>query len=162
VDDVAEASGLTKPTLYRYFPSKEALVAAYLDDRHEQLDIELRGWIAGSPPGDRPRAVIDWLCDWISRTGFNGCAFTRARAELNDDQPIRERAMRRKRVLLETVQDACRAAGARDPAALARQLALIVEGATTMAFVTADLTVALDGARELAQLALAAAGLEEV
>jgi AcrR family transcriptional regulator len=162
VDDVAEASGLTKPTLYRHFPSKEALVAAYLDDRHEQLDVELRSWIAGSPPGSRPRAVIDWLCDSISRAGFTGCAFVRACAELSDDRVVREKARKRKRVLLETIQDACRAAGARDPAALARQLALIVEGATTMAFVTGDLTAAMDGARELARLALAAAGLEEV
>jgi hypothetical protein len=75
---------------------------------------------------------------------------------------VREKARKRKRVLLETIQDACRAAGARDSAALARQLALIVEGATTMAFVTGDLTAAMDGARELARLALAAAGLEEV
>jgi AcrR family transcriptional regulator len=135
VDDVAEASGLTKPTLYRYFPSKDALVAAYLDGRHEQLDVELRRWLAGSPPGNRPRAVIDWLCDSISRTGFNGCAFTRACAELNDDRAVREKARKRKRVLLETIQDACRAAG--------------------------DLAAALVGARELAQLALAGAGLEE-
>lgn len=161
VNDVAEASGLTKPTLYHYFPSREALVAAYLDDRHEQLDVELRSWIASSQPGKQPRAVIDWLCDSISRTGFNGCAFVRACAELQDDRAVRERAKTRKRVLLETIQEACRAAGAGDPAALARQLALIVEGATTVAFVTGDPTTALAGARDLARLALSAAGLED-
>jgi AcrR family transcriptional regulator len=160
VDDIAAASGLSKPTLYRHFPTKEALTAAYLNERNEELDAELRTWVEPVPPGRRPLAVIDWLCDWIARPGFNGCAFVRAYAELHQDERVREKARERKRVLLETILEACRAAGASDPVTLARQLTLIVEGTTTMAFVNGEPHAAADSARRLAGVALEAAGLE--
>jgi AcrR family transcriptional regulator len=160
VEDVAAASGLTKPTLYRHFHSKEALVAAYLDDRHEQMNGELRTWTASSPPRQRPGAVVDWLCWWLSSPSFNGCAFVRAHAELLGDREVRDRARGRKAALTGAIEDACRAADVAKPAVLARQLAVVIEGATTMAFVSGDAGAAIAAARELAQLALCAAGLE--
>jgi AcrR family transcriptional regulator len=159
VDDIVEASGLTKPTFYRHFPSKEALLAAYLDERNEQLDVELRGWIEAATPRDRPRAVIDWLCDTIARPDFNGCAFVRARAERLEDEAVRHKARQRKRALLAAIRAACEAAEPTDAGALAQQLALIVEGATTMAFVTGDATAASSAARALGRVALEAAGV---
>jgi AcrR family transcriptional regulator len=158
LDDVAAASGLTKPTLYRHFPSKDALVAAYLDERHEQLEQELQEWTDASPPQQRPLAVVDWLCDWVARPGFNGCAFVRSYAELQGDRSIRDRARRRKRALRRAIEKACVAAEVRDPHVLAGQLALIVEGATIMAFVSGDSRAVIQSARALAQLALQAAG----
>jgi AcrR family transcriptional regulator len=158
VDDIAEASGLTKPTLYRHFPSKEALVAAYLDERDDHLDAELRHWIEQVPPRIGPRVVIDWLCHWIARPGFHGCAFVRTYAELGD-QAARDRAVRRKRALLAAIEEACRAAEAREATALARELALIVEGATTLAYVSGDGRTVASTARRLGRLALRAHGL---
>jgi AcrR family transcriptional regulator len=159
LDDVAAASGLTKPTLYRHFPSKEALLLAYLDDRHERLDAELRAWIEAAPPRERPRAVIDWLCESISRPDYNGCAFVRAQAEVPHVEAIRARARTWKLVLLEAIREACRAARAPDPDALARELVLIVEGATTMAFVSGEAGSVAEANRRLAEAALAGAGL---
>jgi AcrR family transcriptional regulator len=161
VEDVAAAAALTKPTLYRHFPSKEALIAAYLDERHAQLTAEFHSRLDASPPTTRPHEVIEWLCETLSRPDFNGCAFVRAYAELHRDEWVREAARERKRVLFSTIEQACRAAGARDPSALAQQLSLIVEGATTMAFVSGDTATAADVARSLAQVALAAAGLDQ-
>ncbi len=161
LDEVAATAKLTKPTLYRYFPSKEALLAASLEERHEQLTVELHRWLEPFPPAEKPRAVIDWLCDSITNPGFNGCTFVRTYAELHTDKWVREAARERKRVLLETIEDACRAAEASEPRALARQLALIVEGATTMAFVSGDGAAAADAAQRLAETALRAAGLEQ-
>lgn len=160
VDDIAAAAGLSKPTLYRHFPTKEALVGSYLDERNEQLDAELRSWIESAPPGRQPLAVIDWLCDWISRPGFNGCSFVRTYAELHEDERVAEKARERKRALFEAIHEACRAAGANDPTRLARQLTLIVEGTTTMAFVSGEPHAGADAARRLARVALEAAGLE--
>jgi len=161
VDDIARESGLTKPTLYRHFPSKDALVATYLDERNRHLDAELRTWIDSAAPRDRPRAVMDWLCDWISRPGFNGCAFVRAYAELPQDGSIREKAKERKAALLAAIDEACRDAGVTDAPGLALRLALIVEGATTMAFVSGDARPAVAAARGLGRLALQASGLDE-
>lgn len=160
LDEIVEAAGLTKPTLYRHFSSKEALLAAYLEERHEQLTVELCSRVEAVRPAERPRAVIDWLCDSITSPGFNGCAFVRTYSELHTDRWVREAARKRKRTLLETIEGACRAAQASDPAALARQLALIVEGATSMVFVSGDRAAAADAARRLAEAALAAAALD--
>lgn len=157
VDDIADVAGLTKPTLYRHFPSKDALVANYLDGRHEQLDLELRAWLDAAAPSKRPAAVIEWLCDWISRRDFDGCAFVRSHAELHDDAEVLAKARRRKRVLRDTIEEACRDAGVRDPANLADQLTLIVEGATTTAFISGDPRRAAATARQLARGALAIA-----
>jgi AcrR family transcriptional regulator len=159
VDDIAAASGLTKPTLYRHFASKEALATAYLAERHEQLQADLELWIAEVPPRDRPEAVIDWLCDWIARPSFKGCAFVRAYAELPNDRGVRSRARARKRALLATLEQACKDGGADDPAGLAEQLAVIVEGATAVAFVRGTAAGAQAAARALARAAFTAAGI---
>ncbi len=157
VDDVAEMSGLTKPTLYRHFPSKEALIAAYLEERHEALDHELRTRLAERPAKHRPRALVEWLCDWLTRPGFNGCAFARTFAELLQEWVL-EKLRGRKQALLETIEQACADAEVPDPSGLARQLLLIVEGATTMAVVSGDPEGAADTAKSLADAALAIGG----
>jgi AcrR family transcriptional regulator len=160
VDDIAAASRLSKPTLYRHFDSKEALVRAYLDQRHDNLTRQLRQAIATVPPNRRPLAIIDWLCTSIVDNNFNGCAFVRAYAEAPSDREIRKRAEKRKRVLLEAIVDACRDAGVSEPEGLASQLALIVEGATTTAYTTGERRRAIEAARSTAAAVLREAGLE--
>src|SRR5262249_6655755 len=160
VDDIVAASRLSKPTLYRHFDSKEALVRAYLDQRHDALTRQLGEAIAAVPPTRRPLAVIDWLCASIVDSDFNGCAFVRAHAEAPRDRQIRTRAEKRKRVLLETIVDACRDAGVSEAENLASQLALIVEGATTAAYATGERRRAVEAARSLAAAVLREAGLE--
>jgi AcrR family transcriptional regulator len=160
VKDIVAASRLSKPTLYRHFDSKEALVRAYLDQRHDTLTRQLREAIAAVPPARRPLAVIDWLCTSIVESDFNGCAFVRAYAEAPSDREIRNRAEQRKRMLLETIVDACRDAGVSEPEDLASQLALVVEGATTTAYATGERRRAIEAARSIAAAVLREAGLE--
>src|SRR5207237_31504 len=109
----------------------------------------------------QPWAVIDWLCDWLSRPSFNGCAFVRTFAELQGDTGVRDRARRRKQALLSAIEDACRAANVKYPETLAGELELIIEGATTMTFVSGLPRPAIDAARSLAVQALRSAGLEK-
>ena len=160
VDDVAAASGFSKPTLYRYFDSKEALVAAYLEQRHDRLTADLRAAIETAPPERRPIAVIDFVCASIVEPGFNGCAFVRAYAENPCDLETRERLRRRKHVLMEMIAGACDDAGASEPDKLAAQLVLIVEGATTMAYATDDRRQAAEAARAAGAAVLRGVGME--
>jgi AcrR family transcriptional regulator len=159
IDDVADASGLTKPTLYRYFSSKQALVGAYLDERDAELAAELERRLQAVSPRRKPAAVIDWICDTLCDRRYNGCAFVRAVAEWPGEPGVRERARRRKRDLLAAITSACHEAGVKHPELLARQLALIVEGASTMVYVSGERDATVQATRDLAHLALDQAGL---
>lgn len=85
VDTIAAESGVTKRTLYNRFGSKDALVAAYLRDRHESWWAGLQQRLAAAP---RPRAlaVFDAYVDSPLRSD-RGCAFLNSAGELSADHP---------------------------------------------------------------------------
>ena len=57
VQEVAEASGVTKPTLYHYFGSKAGLLQALLDEQHAPLTRAVQA--AAEYRGDLPRSLED-------------------------------------------------------------------------------------------------------
>ncbi len=61
--DVAEAAGVTKPLLYKHFPSKDALFRAYAEREGERFVGELQEAIldGGRPPATLRRTVAVWL-----------------------------------------------------------------------------------------------------
>ncbi len=86
IDAVLERAGVSAATLYRGFPSKEALLAAALDRRHRTWIDSWEGAIARSD-GDESRllAVFDALDDFRARpAGSRWCAFLGAAAEYTD------------------------------------------------------------------------------
>jgi AcrR family transcriptional regulator len=71
MDDVARLAGVGKPTLYRYFPSKEELYLAVFDEALSGLErrfAELAD--AGLPPSERLdgmlRALVDVLAEQVA------------------------------------------------------------------------------------------------
>jgi AcrR family transcriptional regulator len=97
IDAVIERAGVSAATLYRGFPSKEALVAAALERRHLE-------WIAtwdvaiARAAGDEERllAVFDALDDFRDRPiGSRWCAFLGTAAEFADGPPEVADAVRR-------------------------------------------------------------------
>jgi hypothetical protein len=84
----------------------------------------------------------------------------RAHAEAPRDAQIRARLKKRKRVLFETITQACRDADVPQPDQLAAQLALIVEGATAWAYATGDRQHAAAAAHALARTLLREVGIE--
>jgi AcrR family transcriptional regulator len=59
IDDIVAATGVTKPTLYRHFPSKDELVVACLQDegRRERLELMKVADDAQPTPSERMRAI---------------------------------------------------------------------------------------------------------
>jgi len=55
VPEIAQASGVAVGTIYRYFPTKEALVRALLADCEERFEAEV---LAPVPPTATPRAAF--------------------------------------------------------------------------------------------------------
>ena len=136
VDTIVEQSGVGKATLYRHFPSKDDLIAAYL----EQEDRQWWQWFEevikpheGSPKAQL-LAFFEACMQRLTQPGFRGCAFLNALAEFAEaDHPAHQYALAHERAFRERLSQLSRAAGACDPEQLADQLLLVCNGALTSA-----------------------------
>ena len=156
VDRIAAEAGVAKMTLYHHFRSKDELVAAWLRRRDEQWMSSLEAAV-GHREGSRVLAVFDALREWFETPGFRGCAFVNTHAELGSRNPgAAEAVAAHKRALAEYLAELAEVDGATEPAALARELLVLVEGAIVTASIQRDPRPA-DDARLLASRALAAA-----
>lgn len=161
IDRILAESGVAKMTLYKHFSSKDDLILAVLRLRDERF----REWFQAAvesrarSPRKRLIAVFDVLEEWFSADGFQGDMFIHAAAEYgNPAHPIHVAAADHKAAMRRYLQSLASAAGARDPDALADQLALLIEGAVVAAHVAGDMRSARH-ARRIAKVLLKNAGL---
>ena len=88
IDRVIAASGVTKVTFYRHFPSKDDLVRAFLEHRHGRwmawfVDALGRLGAERRIAGGRALPVLaDAMAEWFADPAFRGCAFINAVAEV--------------------------------------------------------------------------------
>ena len=135
VDRVLERAGVSPATLYRAYGSKEGLVAAALERRHEAW---LAAWDAAvaAAGDDRARllAVFDVLEDF--RTGSDRarwCAFLGTAAEYADPPPVLAAALRTESESLHQRLERLAVPVAGEAAAdLAEALTLVVSGRLAM------------------------------
>ncbi|MFI0451353.1 TetR/AcrR family transcriptional regulator [Actinomadura sp. 6N118] len=135
MDRIRDAAQISLKRLYRAFPSKAALVEAYLRRRDEGARAALRAYTAGRPtPQASVLAVFDWLYEWYQQPEFRGCAFNNAFGELGEDSPSVAQAVSDHMTAL---RDHLRVLTAEMPAseALSAQLHILISGATVLAAV---------------------------
>jgi AcrR family transcriptional regulator len=154
VDTIAAEVGISKRTLYNHFPSKDALIAAYLK----------RGFYEPRPSELPPIAQIvryfDRLEKGFAARDFRGCRFVNAVAELgDDDRAARKIAIDFKEGRRLWFRERLISGGVRDADALATQLAMLVDGAIAMAMVRDDPSMAR-AAASAARVLLANAGID--
>jgi AcrR family transcriptional regulator len=132
VDEIVNRAGVTKPSLYRSFASKDALAAAYLQD----YDVAFwQRFDAGGTthPGDARAqllAYLEGLAQRASKAGYRGCGLTNAAVEYpKAGHPARKVAEANKRVLRDRLVEMAGEMGARDPQVLGDGLLLLIEGA---------------------------------
>jgi AcrR family transcriptional regulator len=137
IDAVIAESGVSRMTMYRHFPSKEALVLAYLEQREV---VWTRSWLQADvcrradDPGERLLAIFDVFDEWFHTPTFEGCAFINVMLETADDR--------------DTIYDACnlylanirsflqqlaRDAGIADPEAFSRKWHILMKGSIVAA-----------------------------
>ena len=133
VDTIAAEIGISKRTLYNHFPSKDALIAAYLTRRF------------GEPrPSDKPPVAqilgtFDVLERRFADKGFRGCPFVNAVAEMGaEDRAVRKIAVAFKESRRVWFRDRLLELGVTDAEALATQLVLLVDGAIAQDLVRKD------------------------
>lgn len=88
IDRVIAASGVTKVTFYRHFPSKDDLVRAFLDHRHGLwmawfVDaLGRRGAQQRIADGQALTVLADVMAEWFADPVFRGCAFINSVVEV--------------------------------------------------------------------------------
>lgn len=158
VDAVVAEAGVATKTLYTHFGSKDGLVEAYLQRRHHRWLEWLRGAVAAAEPGSgQVLAVFDALGEWFHEPDFNGCAFINASGELPAGVNARAIARDHKAELRALLVEVAVSGGAADPAMLADQLALLVEGAIVTAHLQGQSQAAVS-ARSAAAVLLGSSG----
>jgi AcrR family transcriptional regulator len=129
INRVIERAGVAKDSLYSTFGSKEALVCAYLNARHEKTLARLRSAVtATEDPVERLLAVFDAQARLFHTPDFHGCAFASAAAEAPRGGQIDAAAESYRHDIHALFTELAAAAGAPDPALLASQLQLIYDG----------------------------------
>ena len=139
IDRVIERAGVAKASLYSSFGSKEALVEAYLDQRHGRTLGRLRAAVAAvEDPVDRLLAVFDGQAGFFRDPNFHGCAFTAASAEAAPGSPIVDATQSYREDIRGLFRELASAAGVADPDTLARQLQMLYDGGGSAANLDRD------------------------
>ena len=129
VDTIAAESGISKPTLYKHFGSKDGLVVAYLLNRHR--------WWWGILEDEVDRAASPRALAFFDVYGADhgnarrGCAFLNAAAELPEEHPAHEVIRYHKHSICDLLEELVKedVAWDLDHRFLANHLFLLLEGA---------------------------------
>lgn len=135
VDRLIAESGVAKLTFYRHFPSKDDLIRAFLDYRHERWMawfVDALGRHGAASPAAGLAPVGAAMAEWFASPQFRGCAFINAVAEvggtLSDATAV---SLRHKQDMVDVIAGLLPAGGARQ--ARAEATALAVDGAIVRA-----------------------------
>ena len=154
VDTIAAEIGISKRTLYNHFPSKDALIAAYLERRFRQVPASEK------PPVEQILGTFDSLERRFASKGFRGCPFVNAVAELGaEDKSVKKIAIAFKESRRVWFRDLLLQLDVTDADEIATQLQLLVDGAIATDLVRNDPSSAR-AAKDAARVLLKNAGIE--
>ncbi|MGI4877236.1 MAG: TetR/AcrR family transcriptional regulator [Janthinobacterium lividum] len=135
VDEIVNETGVTKPTLYRSYASKDQLVEVCLRNK---MDATIARWDAlalslGNDPLGQMRAILGYFAAEIGDPDYRGCALTNAAVEFPEPgHPARAVSESSKAALRSRLVGLARRLDVADPDALADGLVLLIEGASTV------------------------------
>ena len=162
VDVLVEVAGVAKTSLYRYFRTKDDLIAAFLQREDEDF------WSCWDRVAARHEqdgeaeleAHLAWIGERLGRPNYRGCPQLNVAAEFPDeDHPARVVARAHKQQLRRRLQDIAERLRVERPDGLATQLSVVINGA----FVSSQVLAAGDATSMLLQMtrALIAAARNE-
>ncbi|OBA80031.1 TetR family transcriptional regulator [Mycobacterium sp. 1164966.3] len=155
VERLASESSVSKRTLYQHFPSKAAVVEAYLRNIEPRVANPLAPPAADRTP--RERLVALFQAPAGREELLRGCPFHNAAVETAGSMPgVQEIVRANKYKFIDAVTELATQAGAPDPRLLANQLAVLYEGAASLATSLNDAS-AWDQARTAAETLIDAA-----
>jgi AcrR family transcriptional regulator len=143
MDAVAEKAGITKKTLYYHFTSKDELVAATIAARDQPtLELYMR-WFAETDGtvADKIRGLFTRLGKSVDTPKWRGCGFLRTIAELANTpaHPAVKAGAAHKKRFEAWLEAELRQNGFASAGPLARQIVILLDGATTVMLIHRDL-----------------------
>jgi len=132
VDLVIQEAGVAKTSLYRYFPTKDDLIVAFLE--REDADFwsvwdAVAQQHADDPVGEL-EAHMRWIGERLSRSNYRGCPQINVAAEFAEhDHPARQVSRLHMHALRARLASIARRMDVSRPDELAAQLSLLVNGA---------------------------------
>lgn len=131
MDAIVRTSGIAKTTIYRHFPTKDDLIAAFLQREDEEF---WSHWEQVAPDNAGACANLDALCDWVAtrigRDGYRGCPQINVAAEFAEpSHPARIVAREHKREMHRRLTAICTQLDIDQPAVVALQIGLLLDGA---------------------------------
>lgn len=131
VDRVLTEAGVARASLYHAFGSKDALVAAYVDD---QDHADRAKWEKAAADVDTAQERILVLFDLARSSAlhrrFRGCLYLNAATEFPDpEHPVRHAVARHRGWLREMLLDELTRAGVEAPEPVADRIILLYDGA---------------------------------
>ena len=131
IDEVIERASVAKATLYRHFPSKDALVLEFLAERERLWTIgfvELEARRRGFTAEERLLAIFDAFDTWFRRDDFEACSFINVLLELGPDHAAGKACVEYLERIRSVVRTLAEEAGLRDPDEFARSWHILMEG----------------------------------
>ncbi len=132
VDLIVQRSGVAKTSLYRYFPTKDHLIEAFLAS--EDKDFWQQWDTVSAAYAEHPKKELDaqlqWIGERIGRAGYRGCPQINIAAEYADEShPARLVAVAHKAELRRRLGIIARNMNLREPEHFALQMAIVIDGA---------------------------------
>jgi AcrR family transcriptional regulator len=137
VDRIVAESGVAKMSLYRHFPSKDALVLSFLQEREQRWT---KDWLGAevqrraASPAQRMLAIFDVFSEWFQLADFEGCSFINVLLEFDDRASTAHQASAEHlRNIRSFVSGLAADAGAAEPDALAHKWHILMKGSIVAA-----------------------------
>jgi AcrR family transcriptional regulator len=132
VDLIVEKACVAKTSLYRFYGTKDELVAAFL--RREDEEFWGTWDRVAKQNANQPAAELDaqlkWIGERVGRSNYRGCPQINVAAEFPEaDHPARKIAVAHKREMRKRLKSISERLGVARPDQLAGQLSLLINGA---------------------------------
>lgn len=162
MDEIAAGVRVTKRTLYYHFKSKDDLLAAAFEAQHALAMAAFRGFSdkLSANAEEMIDVMFSDLAAWSSKPRWAGSGYTRIAMELADlpGHPARLLARRHKAILEDHLAQLLAKGGIHAPAARAREISMLLEGAMATMLIHGDrsyASAAADAAKQLIRNAAA-------
>ncbi len=142
IDRIIKESKVTKVTFYRHFPSKNDLIIAFLNYRHQRW----MTWFTDTLKrhGNSLEALSPTLLEWFASAHYRGCAFINSVGELGETlSEVNQISHQHKHDMTVVIKDLLPESAERNK--IANALALAIDGAVIRAQIDQKPETAIEG-----------------